>query len=296
MPYKGKLNADIGSSIEQLRSITKKFELKTKLYRILLRGKGLEFDSYRDYSPDDDSSLIDWKASKRSNKFLVKQYREERNLKIVFLIDVGDNMVFGSSPKLKCEYSAEVVSAFANLIMYYGDRAGYILFSEEVKKFVPPNRGSRHFGLMVEDLLNAENYGGSTNLNKATEFAAKFLDRNISSLIIVSDFLTYNEKIKGNFEILANKYELVAIMIKDPLDINLPKFNNEVVIEDPYSGEQLIVNPSIVSEEYKKYAIEQERTFIKLCENNKIDLLRLQTDKPFVAELAIFLKKRLGGL
>ena len=128
-----RLNVDIPKSVGEFQALSKEFELKAKLYKTLFRGKGLDFDGYRTYAPEDDAQNIDWKASKRSNELLVKQYIEERNLKVVFVIDVGENMVTGSTEKLKCEYVAEIVAALAHLIIISGDKIGFILYNENAK-------------------------------------------------------------------------------------------------------------------------------------------------------------------
>ena len=136
MEFERRLNADIPGSVAELQAAMKEFVLKHRLYRILLRGKGLEFEAYRNYAPDDDSETIDWKASARANTTLVKQYRDERNLKIVFIVDSGENMVFGSTKKLKCEYAAEIVGAFSHLIISTGDRAGIVFFADKIKEYI----------------------------------------------------------------------------------------------------------------------------------------------------------------
>src|SRR3989344_458525 len=154
MDKKRSLNVDVGTSIAAFQAVMKEFLLKHKLYKILLRGKGLEFESYRTYSADDDASTIDWKASKRANSLLVKQFRDERNLKIMFVIDTGANMVFGSSKKLKCEYAAEVFTSFAYLILSSGDRVGCLLFKDEVEEYVKPGSGRRHFFRLIDNITN----------------------------------------------------------------------------------------------------------------------------------------------
>src|SRR3972149_6381710 len=95
-----RLNVDVAGSITELQAVLKEFRLRRDIYKILFRGKGLEFDGYRDFSPDDNAEDIDWKATARSQKLLVRRYKEEREMKIMFLIDTGTNMVFGSTEKL----------------------------------------------------------------------------------------------------------------------------------------------------------------------------------------------------
>src|SRR6056297_1611562 len=124
------MNLDIGEKVSELESVMNKFKIKNILYKLIFRGKGLEFDGYRNYSQgDDDASMIDWKASNRGNNLVVRKYIEERDLKIVSVIDVSENMVFGSTNKLKCEYAAEFAAALAHLIITSNDQIGFIFYN-----------------------------------------------------------------------------------------------------------------------------------------------------------------------
>jgi len=286
------LNVDIPGAISELQAAMKEFLLKRRLYRILLRGKGLEFETYRTYAPDDDASSIDWKASKRSNNLLVKQYRDERNLKVVFLIDVSENMIFGSAERLKCEYVAEVVSAFAHLITTTGDRPGFIFFSDEVKDYMKPSGGTRHFSRFADYITSPSNYGKPADLKKGFDFLLNYVGSNVESVVIVSDFISFNDEAKKDLSLIANKFETTVLMVRDPLDNALPDFAGEVVLEDPQTGQQLLVNPKLAKRAYEALALKQEDFIRKACIRNNIDLLEMMTNKPFVPTLASFLKGR----
>lgn len=293
MEFKRTLNTDIPGSISELQAAMKQFILKHRLYRILLRGKGLEFETYRKYAPDDDSTTIDWKASRRANTTLVKQYRDERNLKVVFLVDVGDNMVFGSSAKLKCEYAAEVVASFSHLINTTGDRAGLVLFSNEVKDYIKPGSGTKHFSLLVDKLTSADTYGGATDLGKGLDFALDYVSKNYDSLIIVSDFVYFDKSVIKKFYSVSAKFETLALMVRDPLDDALPDVSGEVVIEDPHSGQQVLLNPKVARGVYKKITNDQKEFVRRACLSAGADSLELDTSKQFVPTLSEFLKERL---
>jgi len=287
-----KINADIDDAIVSLRSVLKNFSLRRKLYQTLVRGRGLEFESFREYSPQDDASLIDWKASSKSNKLFVKQYREERNQKIIFAVDVGGNMVSGSEEKLKCEYAAEVLGALSHLILGGGERVGFLFFSDKVNQFVLPRAGMKQFSMFIDELTNANSYGGSSNISNVLDFISKHVKETISSVILVSDFISFDDESRKNLSLLSSRYETIALMIKDKLDLTLPDISREVIIEDPKTGQQMIVNPSVAKKLYERNAIEQERKFADVCRNQNVDLLKLMTDKPFASELAMFLKGR----
>ncbi|MBS3077738.1 DUF58 domain-containing protein [Candidatus Pacearchaeota archaeon] len=286
------LKADIAGAISDLQASMKEFLLKRRLYRLLLRGKGLEFESYRTYAPDDDAGSIDWKASRRANSLLVKQYRDERNLRVVFLVDVGANMVFGSVEKLKCEYAAEVVAAFSYLITTTGDKPGFIFFSDKVNDYIKPSRGKKHFSQFTDYITETKNYGKFSNLDIGLEFALNYIGKDVESLVIVSDFLSFQESTKINLSFIAKKFETTALMIRDPLDNTLPDISGEIVVEDPKSGQQLLVNPKVAREAYEKYSSAQQESVRKACLASNIDLLEILTDKPFVPTLSSFLKSR----
>lgn len=293
MEFERRLNADVPGRISELSAAMKEFILKYRLYRILLRGKGLEFEAYRGYAQDDDAETIDWKASARANSLLVKQYRDERNLKVVFLVDTGENMVFGSEKRLKCEYAAEIVAAFSHLIISTGDKAGLALFSDKIKEYIKPSGGDKHFHLLVDRLTIASNYGRASNLSSAFDFSLDYISKGVDSVIIVSDFIYYNDSLKKKLHSIANKFETVLIMVRDPLDMELPKVSSEIVIEDPQTNQQLTLNPKVAAEIYKKISEKKLEALRKACLSGGIDLLELYTNEPFVPSLAAFLKGRL---
>jgi hypothetical protein len=293
MNSSGTLNIDVAGAIVEFAAILKEFKLKDELYRLVFRGKGLEFEGFRDFSPDDNAEEIDWKASARSPKLLVRQYKEERDLKVMFMIDVGSNMVFGSSEKLKCEFVAELVSAFANIIISANDKVGFLLFSDDVKIYVDCFGGEKQFQLLVDKLNRTENYGGKTDLNKALDYALDYFGNDISSLVILSDFFGVNPESESKLNLLSNHFETILIMTKDALDFSLPDSDTELVLESSSGKEQVIINPKVAKSLYEEYCVLQEKQAEQIFSRTKADFLRLVTNKSFAAPLAIFLKERL---
>jgi|TARA_Y100000310_G_scaffold149697_1_gene149040 uncharacterized protein (DUF58 family) len=289
---KKRLNADIAGSISSFQSVMKSFEVKTKLYRTLLKGRGLEFDGYRTYSPEDDASIIDWKATKRTNQVLVKKYIEEKDMKVVFLIDVSENMVSGSTNKLKCEYSAEIIAALTNLIINSGSKVGYLFFNSNIEEFVSPARDKSHFARFMDVLTDASTYGGEPNLGNALDYSMEYIDKSVLSLVIISDFINVNNDLKEKLNMISKRFETIALMIRDPLDKTLPDISGELIIEDASSGERILINPSLVKGSYEKYASEQEDFVKESFKKTGIDFIELVTDKPFISSLVSFIRER----
>jgi uncharacterized protein (DUF58 family) len=288
-----KLNVDVPKAVSDLEDAMKDLRLRTKIYRMVFRGRGLEFDSFRDYGPDEDANEIDWKASKRANKLLVKRYIEERDLKIVIVLDVGESMVFGSSEKLKCEYAAEVVAALSHLIMKSNDNVGLVLYSWEIKEYIPPSKGEDHFHILADKVSDSSVYGGISRTRKVMDFLLDYLDSSVTGVIFVSDFLGVRRNLIDDVRLVSSRFESVALVIRDPLDMKLPDVSGEIVVEDPITRQQVLVNPKIVGKIYEKHALDQMNVIRDVFMKTDVDFLELSTDKPFVAKLSTFLAERL---
>lgn len=287
------LNVDIPESIFKFESLMERVLPKKIFYKILLRGKGLEFDSYRRFEPDDDSSLIDWRASMRSNSLIVKQYVEERDIKVLFLVDVGDSMIFGSTEKLKCEYCAEVIAALSYVITNTpSDQVGFVFFNKDIVDMIPLRSGKNQFDILAHSITNPELYGGSSDFKIFLNKIMGRLDPSLTLVFLISDFLGINESCKKYFEDIGAFAETIAIMVRDPLDRTLPELNKEVVIEDPKLHERLVINPKIAKKIYQANAMEQEELVKKIFRDSNIDFLSLTTDQDFSPPLAMFLKSR----
>lgn len=288
-----KLNLDIPESIYKFESLMERILPKRIFYKLLLRGKGLEFDSYRNFNPDDDSTSIDWKASRRANTLLVKQYVEERDIKVMFFFDVSDNMIFGSVEKLKCEYCAELMAALAYVITNTpSDQVGCIFFNNGIVHTTPLAPGKKQFETIVHEISNPDRYGGVSDMKNFLDNVMERLDPTLTLVFIISDFIKIDETCKNNFEDLGALFETIAIMVRDPLDKTFPDLNKEVVIEDPITKERMVVNPKVAKKIYEENALRQEEMVKKMFETANIDLLSIGTEEDFSPKLAMFLKNR----
>ena len=182
------LKVDLSHKIKKLEILTKRL-VKTALignYRGRIKGRGLDFDRFREYTTSDDASLIDWKVSVRLNKPIIKEFIEERNLDVFLLIDVSSSMVFGSTTKLKNEYVAELASALSYAILNAGDSLGYGFVSDDLFNLILPRNRRSLFYELSRSLVNPEVYGGNYDIETALSKCLKALRRN-SILIIISE-------------------------------------------------------------------------------------------------------------
>jgi len=286
------LNVNFPQKIAAFESVMEKeFPTKTSFYKRIFRGRGFEFDGYREYI-EEDASLIDWKVSMRVKKLMIKQYVEERDLRIFFIIDVGDNMIFGSGNHLKNEISAEIVACLSHLVISSGDKVGFALFGDKIShihSFLP---GLKQFYVLTKNLKDPRNYGGRPDLEKTLDSLFPHL-KNADAVFIISDFLKVNEKNLKILKKFGDKYEVIGIMVRDPIELSLPDIKREVVVEDIYTGEQVLMEPSLIKYEYKKYSLEQKRNVERIFKKTNSSLLSIYTDKDFISPLVQFLKSRI---
>lgn len=287
-----KLNVNFPKTIARFESVMKRRLLvKTTLYKRIFRGKGLEFDSYRTYTENDDASLIDWKATMRARKLLIRQYTEERDLKIFFIVDIGDNMVFGSGENLKNEIAAEIAACLSHLIIISGDNVGFALYSNDIAKIRMFSPGIEQFYILEKNLKNPRIYGGKSNFKKILEFLIPRLKK-VSAVFIISDFIKMNDATLKLLKEFTMRYETIGIMVRDPVDVKLPDLKREVVVEDIYTGKQLLINPSLIRYKYERHALQQLRKVENIFKKTGSDILTIYTDKDFIMPLVDFLRFR----
>jgi uncharacterized protein (DUF58 family) len=228
---------------------------------------------------------------------LIKEYREERNLNIFFLIDVSQTMLFGSTPKIKSEYAGEIAASLAYLIQKSGDRIGFCLFSDKVVKIRPPTAGMGQFHILLKEISDVSNWGGKFRFKNVLEYLFGLLD-NTTVVVIVSDFIGL-EKEKGWDETLkrfTKKFDTLIFMVRDPRDESLPKESIEVTVEDPFSDKTLFIDSKLIARKYEKHVKRVNREILNGFLSCDIDFIKIRTDKTFLQQLIVLLKKRAGRL
>ena len=292
---KRKLKIDLNKGIKKLEIATKTASSSILLgtYKSAFKGRGLEFAGYREYSLNDDASLIDWKATLRSNKLLIKEYQEERSLDVFFLIDASNSMIFTSTDKLKIEYAAELAASLTFTMLEAGDGVGFALFNEKVTHKFKPIQGKHQFFTLAKVLVDPNNYGGKYDLATALKFTLSFLSPG-TLVIIISDFIGLHKNWEHYLKVASWKFDVIAIKLNDIRDLKLPAESFKVMVTDPYSSGTKIIDPLYAKTQYEYYVKSQNQFLQKLFLKLNIDFLQLTTDKPFVKPLMTFFSRRHG--
>ena len=261
------------------------------------RGRGMDFDEVREYEPGDDVRSIDWSATARAGHTFVKKYREERQLTVVFVVDLSASGALGAGEATKREQAVEMASVLALAAIQSDHRVGLVGFTETVESFVPPARGRRHASRLVNDLVAFEPRGRGTNLAGALRFAREHLNRR-AVIVVLSDFLLGQagiEQARPELCALAHRHDVVAIRIGDRLDRQLPAVGL-LTIEDAETGEVVEVDTGSAKQRARIEAIahETDEHIRGFARSAHVDLLEVDTLKPYLGPLIGFFRAR-GG-
>jgi uncharacterized protein (DUF58 family) len=261
------------------------------------RGRGMDFDEVREYEPGDDVRAIDWSATARAGHTFVKKYREERQLTVVFVVDMSASGSLGSGDSSKREQAVEMAGVLALSAVQSDHRIGLALFTDTVEAFTPPARGRPHAFRIVHDLVTFEPQGRGTNLAVALRFVRERLRRR-AVVVILSDFLIGHadmQAARAELRGLAQKHDVVAIRLGDRLDRELPSVGL-LTLEDAETGEVVEVDTGSAPNRARLETIarnvdERIRSFVRSAH---VDLLEVDTLRPYLGPLIGFFRAR-GG-
>jgi|APSaa5957512622_1039677.scaffolds.fasta_scaffold17138_2 uncharacterized protein (DUF58 family) len=264
----------------------------------VLKGAGLEFRGYREYSPSDDSRNIDWKASMRSDKLLVKEYYQEKGIDVVFLYDVSESMLFGSQKKIKAHYGAEFILALAGTAIESNYNVGLVCFSDKIKKSFLPESGETQIPIFLNVLGDHSTYGGKFGLHTALEFINAIYNPG-SIIVLVSDFLGDKfevGKYRNKFKQITQRFDLISVVLRDPRDEVMPSQDMDIVVSSPYDdSKQVSFNVGKVRRRYEEYTKRQKGDLRKFLKDVNSEVLELYTNESFVERTLMFFRKRGGA-
>jgi uncharacterized protein (DUF58 family) len=207
-------------------------------YQSAFKGRGLEFEEVREYHPGDDVRSIDWNVTARTSQPYIKLYRDERELTVIFLVDVSASSRFGTVKKFKNEIAAEVTALLAYSALKNNDKSGLIIFSEQVELFLPPKKGRAHVWRLIRNILTYDSKSKQTNLNIPLEFLNSIIKKR-AIIFLVSDFQLPLEDNETLLRITAKHHDLIAISIKDPREETLPNIGF-IELEDAETGNSIL--------------------------------------------------------
>lgn len=221
------------------------------LHRSPRKGFSVEFAEHRPYQPGDDLRFMDWKVAARADKWLIKQYEEETNLRATIVLDVSRSMDWASSDRVltKREYAEQVTAALALLLLRQRDAVGLIRFDDQLRTALSPASRQLQFSRIVTSL--SESAGGpGSDAAGALRQAAQVVKRR-GMVILISDLLLDGAEVEDAVKVLrAQGHDVVVLHILDPAERNFEMATGEAMFVDPEGGASLAATPSEVREAY----------------------------------------------
>lgn len=261
-------------------------------YHSRFKGQGIEFDDFREYQPGDDVRFIDWNVTARMNDPFVRKYVEERELTVMLCVDVSGSGDYGSQDDSKRERAAEIAAVFAFSAVQNQDKVGLTLFSSGVEQYLPARKGAPHALRVLRDILNNEPKQQGTDLRPALDLALNRIAHR-ALVILVSDFITTDNAWEKSLRAVAAKHDVVAVQIMDPREVELPNAGR-VCLEDPETGEQILVNTShpAVREQFVARVAERQVALEHLLRRCGAERIAIRTDQDYVPALKAYFRTR----
>ncbi len=259
-------------------------------YHSVFKGRGMEFDEVREYDSNDDPRDIDWNVTARMGHPYTKKFSEERELTVIFLVDVSSSGQYGTKGKTKSELIAEVAALLAFAAVKNNDRVGLIVFSDQIEKYIPAKKGRMHVLRVVREILTFKPKHRATDLNIALKMLTDVVTKR-ATVFLFSDF--FSENYEKLLKIAHRKHDVVAVVTEDPTEKEFPALSSPLEIEDAETGERFVMGTGkLFRQKYKVQSEKRKEDREKVFASVGLDHMDLETGKPYINSLIRFFKTR----
>ncbi len=261
------------------------------LHRSPYHGFSVEFAEHREYVPGDDIKYIDWKVWGRSDRYYIKQYEEETNLRCHVVLDTSESMLYGSDRALtKYDYACYVAASLSYLILHQQDAVGMVMFDQDIHKYLPPTST----GIQLKQILHEMSQvkpREKTNMGVIFHNLAERITKK-GLVIVISDlFDSVDNILFGLRHLRHKKHEILVFHILDQFELTFP-FESMTLFEGLEEYPELLADPRAL----KKAYLRELDTFLndikKGCRNNRVDYVQLHTGMPLDVALTRYLAMR----
>jgi uncharacterized protein (DUF58 family) len=287
------------------------------LHKSPYHGFSVEFAEHRQYMPGDDLKYLDWKVLGRTDRYYIKQYEEETNLKSYLIVDASRSMsfmsdenklnvlspfkkFFGSKEKhpasgniksiSKLEYATYLAASISVLMNFQKDAAGLVIYDEKINTFIPPKATSQNLKLILNTLSHVEG-AGMTNTASALNTIAERIKRR-GLVIIFSDLFDDQQAVINSLKHFRyKKNEVIVFQILDPLEMSFA-IDSPTIFKDMETNKEMLSQPISVMQSYKDAVQQFLDNYKRACRTDNIDYVLLSTQTPFDTALLEYLNKR----
>lgn len=233
----------------ELLKKVRKIEIKTRglsqnifagEYHTAFKGRGMTFSEVREYQYGDDVRSIDWNVTARFNHPYIKVFEEERELTVMLLIDVSGSRNFGTVSKTKKELITEIAATIAFSCIQNNDKIGVIFFSDQIEKFIPPQKGKKHVLHIIRELIDFEPQSNKTDIANALRHFTNVIKKR-STAFIISDFM--DDNYEDALVIASRKHDIAALQVYDIREVELPNVGL-LKLKDAETDERIWIDTS----------------------------------------------------
>jgi uncharacterized protein (DUF58 family) len=260
------------------------------IHRSPYHGFSVEFTEYRQYSPGDDPRYLDWRLFARSDRYYIKKFEDETNLRCYLLVDHSRSMDFGSLGWTKSQYANTLAATRAYFLHQQGDAVGLLTFDEQIRDYLPARNRIGHLRRLMLHLEQAT-AGTATDLGAPLKRIVEIV-RKRSLMVLISDFLAPIEALERNLTALtASGHEVMLFQIHDPAELSF-NFDRAVMFRDAESGRDLFIDPATARKEYVRRLNAHNDAVRVTCQRLGAGCRSFRTDRPLELAMFDFLRER----
>jgi len=261
------------------------------IHRSPYHGFSVEFTEYRQYTLGDDPRYIDWRVYARSDRFYVKKFEDETNLRCHLLIDHSRSMGYGSAGYAKSQYAGTLAATLAYFLFTQGDAVGLATFDDQIRQYLPPRNRPSYLRRLLH-ALEAPPAGKATDLGPPLQRLAQMLTKR-GLIVLISDLLTSVDRLEPDLGYLcAGGHDVVVFHILDPAELNF-EFDSPALFRDAETGRDMYIDPSAARKNYRRLLDDHLNNAKSICRRLGIDYHLFATDRPFDVALLDFLQGRM---
>lgn len=264
------------------------------IHRSPYHGFSVEFTDYRQYSPGDDIRYVDWKLFARQDRYYIKRFEDETNLRCYLVADLSRSMEFGSQGFTKADYARTMVATLALFLSRQHDAVGLLTFDESIGEYLPPRYRPGHLRRLMLALERATS-GKRTDIAPPLQQITN-LARRRGLVVLASDLLAPLDGLKQQLSFLRSQgQEVIILRVLDPQELDF-SFEDAKIFEDMESGKRLFVDPDAIRKTYLRNFQDHAEALDELCRDQGVDLVTLRTDRPLDGVLLEFVRMRSGKI
>jgi uncharacterized protein (DUF58 family) len=258
-------------------------------HRSPVRGSSLEFAQYRKYVPGDDTRRLDWRTWGRSDRFYIKEFEADTNLRICLLIDTSGSMGFGPAGATRLDYARRLAGTLGYLAANQGDAVGLRCLAETPVE-IPARRGASHLGLVLDKMAEIRPTGGTTLLTALHDAAENIRQRAL--VVILSDLFVPPAELKSAIQHLRfKKHDVAAFHLLDQKELDFD-FDQPAHFIDMEGGEAVLADPSLIARNYRTAVREYLAGMDELVRTTGMDYHRVKLHEKYDDVLVRFLLGR----